>query len=590
MNKNLTRRKFCAIGGTALLSSLVIPSCTFKGNSNANLESMKWWQKTIVYELYPKSFKDTADQGTGTLKGITEKLPYLAELRIGAIWITPIYKSPMKDNGYDIADYYDIDPRFGSMADMEELIAQAEKHNIKIVMDLVMNHTSDENKWFVESCLSKDNKYADWYIWRDPKSDGTPPNNWRGIFGGSAWKYSKARNQYYLHTFGDYQPDLNWANPEVRQEMANMANFWLNKGVGGFRIDAVSYIKKPDDFSDGKPDAADGMSRIHDLTAITDGILDYVNEFADRVSKGKDIFMVAEANGVAASDLNKWVGEKAPFDMLFEFSHVLVPLGGKEVWYKPANWKLTELKSALTQSQENTATNGWYPIFFENHDQPRSVNHFFSKESNKQDAARAMLTVLMTLRGTPFLYQAEELGYENVAWPSISDYNDVSSKNQYKMALEDGYSEEAAIEAVHDFSRDNARTPVQWDNTQNAGFSTSNPWLPVHDDYKTCNVETQKTNPNSILNWYKKLLKLRQENDVFIAGDYAEHMKDNEQVYAYTRKYGNTEATVFVNFSNKAASYDISLIEKAKIILNSHDKHNTGELKPLEAVVYIKEV
>lgn len=589
MITNITRRKFCAVGGTALLSSLLIPGCSFKTNSNNNLDFLKWWQKTIVYELYPKSFKDTADQGTGTLKGITEKLPYLAELGIGAIWITPIYKSPMKDNGYDIADYYDIDPRFGTMADMDELIAEADKHNIKIVMDLVMNHTSDENQWFIESSLSKNNKYADWYIWHDPNPEGLPPNNWRSIFGETAWGYSKNRNQYYLHTFGSYQPDLNWANPEVRQEMANMANFWLDKGIGGFRVDAVSYIKKPNDFSSGKPDAADGLSGIHELTAITDGILDYVNEFANRVSKGKDIFMVAEANGVAASDLNKWVGENAPFDMLFEFSHVLVPLGGKEVWYKPANWKLTELKSALTQSQKNTANNGWYPIFFENHDQPRSVNHFFSKDCDKTDAARVMLTVLMTLRGTPFLYQAEELGYENVSWPSISDYNDVSSKNQYKMALEDGYSQDAAMQAVHDFSRDNARTPMQWDINEYAGFSTAKPWLPIHDDYKTCNVETQKGDPNSILKWYKKLLKLRQENDVFIAGDYTELMKDNEQVYAYTRKYENTKATIFVNFSNKTASYDNSLIENANIALSSEKKHNKGELKPLEAVVYIKE-
>ena len=320
------------------------------------MENLKWWQKTAVYQIYPKSFKDTTGSGTGDLRGITSKLDYLQKLDVGAIWLTPIYPSPQIDNGYDISDYTAIDPSYGTMTDFDELIAEAKSRNIRVVMDLVYNHTSDKHAWFLESKTSRDNPKADWYIWRDE------PTNWRGIFGGSVWTWCEERGQYYMHTFAKEQPDLNWENPEVRQALFDAANFWLAKGVGGFRIDAITYIKKPAEFKDGEPDGKDGMISVHTMTAATEGILDFLHEFKREVFDGHDIFTVAEANGVEAEDLPKWVGSNGVFDMLFEFSHVNLSLKDGEIWCRPTEWKLTELKQAIENSQAATKNNGWYPI------------------------------------------------------------------------------------------------------------------------------------------------------------------------------------------------------------------------------------
>lgn len=551
------------------------------------LDSLKWWQKTIVYEVYPKSFLDTAGNGTGTIAGIVQKLDYLASLGVGAIWITPIYRSPMKDNGYDVADYYALDPSFGTMDDMDELIAEAKKRDIRIVMDLVMNHTSDENPWFVESSSSKDNPKSDWYIWRDAKDDGSAPNNWRGIFGGSAWTWDETRQQYYLHTFADFQPDLNWECAEMRQELYRMARFWLDKGVGGFRIDAVTYIKKPAEFCDGKPDPVDGLFPIHDATANTEGILDFLKEFKAEVMDGTDAFAVAEANGVAPEELANWVGSHGVFDMLFEFSHILVPQGGNEIWYEPDDWKLTQLKAALTASQRATRTNGWYPIYFENHDQARSVSMFLPDVSNKVAGAKMLATVLMTLRGTPFVYQGQELGYENVAWPAIDMYNDVSSHNQYKMALQAGKTEEEALAAVHAHSRDNARTPMQWDASENAGFTSATPWLPVHDDYATCNVTVEHGDKGSVLWWYRTLAKLRIELPILVVGDYTELMCEREDLYAFSRGFGAAQAVVIANFREAEVSYEAELVQDMDLAISTHGDATPGVLRPLEAVVYL---
>lgn len=547
---------------------------------------LKWWQDTLVYEAYPKSFLDTEGRGTGTLKGITQKLDYLHSLGVGAIWLTPVYASPQRDNGYDIADYYDIDPSFGTMADMDELIEQAGERGMRIVMDLVMNHTSNENAWFVESSSSRDNARSDWYIWHDAKPDGSAPTNWRGIFGGSSWTWCETRQQYYLHTFADFQPDLNWECTELRQELYRMARFWLDKGVGGFRIDAVTYIKKPA-FEDGPTDGPDGLSNIHDLTANTPGILDFLREFKHEVMEGTDAFTVAEANGVEPEDLVNWVGERGAFDMLFEFSHMKVPLGGAEVWYHPAAWKLTDLKRTLTASQESTEHNGWYPIYFENHDQPRAVDHYFGADVDKQAAARLLAVVLMTLRGTPFVYQGEELGYANTAWPTIDCYDDVSSHNQYAMAQEEGLTPEQALAAVHAYSRDNARTPMQWDASPNAGFSAGTPWLPVHEDYTACNVEAQEADERSMLAWYRRLAALRREVDVLAVGAYRELLCDSEQIYAFERVWGAERAVVLANFSSESAAYDASLVEGCELVVSSVGEDAVpGTLCPLEAVVF----
>ena len=544
---------------------------------------MKWWQKTIAYELYPKSFHDTTGNGSGDLRGIIDKLDYLASLHIGALWLTPVCVSPMVDNGYDIADYCAIDARYGTLDDMKTLIAEAKKRGIRIIIDLVFNHTSNMHPWFLASKTSRDNEKSDWYIWRDEKPGHLPPTNWRGIFGGSAWTWCEERRQYYLHTFASAQPDLNWSNPEVRQALYDAANFWLDLGAGGFRVDAITYIKKPEVLADGIADGEDGMVSVHDMTANTPGILDYLQEFKKNVSEGHDIFTVAEANGVAPDELKYWVGEHGAFDMLFEFSHVNLEFKGVETWCKPDPWTLIDLKNALSASQEATKTNGWYPIFFENHDKPRSIDHYFAPDANKHLAAKLIAVITLTLRGTPFIYQGQELGYGNVAYPHIDDYDDISTHGQYAFALEEGFSQEEALACVHRFSRDNARTPMQWNDRDHAGFSTGTPWLAVHPEYKTENVAYEDQDPDSVLNWYRTLIKLRLSSDDLMTGDYQEVLHDHSAVYAYRRG----DMLIMTNFTSQEAVYPSSITSGMDVLLSSVS-HQAGILKPLEAVIFKK--
>ena len=553
------------------------------------MKATHWWQNTAVYQIYPKSFNDTTGSGTGDLKGITAKLDYLKSLGAGALWLTPVYPSPMVDNGYDISDYCGIHPDFGTLADMEELIAEAKKRDMRIVMDLVYNHTSDEHPWFLESKKSRTNAKSDWYIWRDAKEDGSAPTNWRGIFGGSAWTYSEERGQYYLHTFAEAQPDLNWENPEVREALFAAANFWLAKGVGGFRIDAITYIKKPAVFTDGEPDAADGMTSVHDMTANTPGILDFLHEFRARVFDGHDIFTVGEANGVTPEELPLWVGENGVFSMLFEFSHVLVPYEGGECWHKALPWPLTKLKRALTASQHATAREGWFPIYFENHDRARSVNYFFPKGADKKLAAKALAAVLFTLRGTPFIYEGEELGMTNVAWDSIDAYDDISSHGQYALALEDGFSKEEALGFVHFNSRDNARTPMQWTAERHAGFTSGTPWLPVNENYRTLNAAAEEKDTDSVLHFYRHLAKLRETIPALLDGVYEELLEENEQIYTFSRTLGKTCIKTAVNFSTKDAALPAGFLRGTRLA-GSYADAPTTSLRPLEAVIYEEEI
>lgn len=560
--------------------------------SDADKNNLAWWQKVNAYEIYVNSFQDSDGDGYGDLNGIRQRLEYLEKLGVGAVWLTPVYESPMVDNGYDVADYYKINPQYGSMEDMDRLISEANEKGIRIVMDLVFNHTSDQCEWFQESAKGEENEYSDWYIWRDAKPDGSEPNNWRSIFGGSAWTWCEARQQYYLHTFPSAQPDLNWENPEVRQALYDVANFWLDKGVGGFRMDAIPYIKKPAEFSDGTPDDKDGMASIHDMTANTDGILDYLHEFKEKVSEGKDIFTVGEANGVAADQLSEWVGENGVFDMIFEFSHVNLEFSGAEVWCKARDWSLADLKKALTDSQEATKDNGWYPIFFENHDKPRSIDHYFPDDADPVLAGKALGTVLMTLRGTPFIYQGQELGMRNVDWESIDAYNDLNSHSQYKTALAEGFTEEEAMEFVHQFSRDNARTPMQWDDSEHAGFTTGTPWLPVHENYEKVNTEAGQGDPESVLSWYQKLAALRAETPALIDGAYEELFKDSGEIYAFTRGDDNDKLLIVVNFTGQPVTFDkaeagLEGNEAAEILLSSYEGADSalGTLRPYEAQI-----
>lgn len=535
-----------------------------------------WWKHTVCYEIYPSSFKDSNGDGVGDIKGITSRLDYLKSLGVGCIWLTPVYASPMKDNGYDVSDFYQINPLYGSMDDMDELLAEAKARDMKIVMDLVFNHMSEESAWFLESKKSKDNPKSDWFIWRDQ------PNNWRGIFGGSAWTYSEERKQYYLHTFGSFQPDLNWENPEVRKALYDIANFWIQKGVGGFRIDAIVYIKKPSDFADGKPDASDGTVFIHDMTANTEGILDFLHEFKKNVLDGKNVFTVGEANGIHPEELHRWVGKDGVFDMLFEFNH----LQGGDIWYRPIRLSTLDVKKAIFQSQKATEKNGWYPIFFENHDKPRSVNAYFSEKANKELASKALITLLLTLRGTPFVYEGEEIGMSNVNWNSIDDYNELNSRSQYEMALQEGFPHEQAIGFVKALSRDNARTPMQWNDSLNAGFSLGKPWLQLNENFTQVNVASQEKDPNSPLNYFKRLSQLRKNHAVLLNGDFAPILESDPQIFAYRRTWNGKSLTVLVNLSEMEASYASQIVEGQTLIFSNLDGVKLGTLRPLEANIF----
>ena len=579
----MNRRNF--IKGTLALTAvaLVDPIKFVVGSKSVEAaDSLKWWQQKPVYQIYPKSFLDTDGNGIGDIRGVTQKLDYIKSLGAGAIWLTPIYVSPMVDNGYDIADYTAINPLFGTLEDFDELVAEAKKRDIRIVMDLVYNHTSDQHPWFLESKSSRDNPKADWYIWRD----GTPdkaPTNWRGIFGGSAWQWCEERRQYYLHTFAVQQPDLNWENPDMRRALYDAANFWLDRGVGGFRIDAIVYIKKPKEFVDGKPDS-DGTCSVHNMTAATPGILDFLHEFKREVFDGHDIFTVAEANSVKPEDLPKWVGENGVFDMLFEFSHVNIMFPHGEVWHRSELFKLSELKAALTASQIATRES-WYPIYFENHDKPRSPETFFPHGTDKILAAKALAIILFTLRGTPFIYEGEELGYMNAKFDSIDDFDDISSRGQYDLARADGLSDKQAMRFVQKFSRDNARTPMQWNSSPNAGFTSGKPWLPVHEDFATCNAEVEDADENSVLNFYRKLNALRNSSEVLLNGEYLELLPKDEKLYIFTRTLGDKKLCTVVNFSTQKVDFPKKIFDGAKKIFGNYpDEKNF--LRPTEAVIY----
>ena len=563
------------------------PVGTAEEQSAVDPDGFQWWQKTIAYEIYVKSFKDSDGDGIGDLNGITSELDHLKDLGVGAIWLTPCYVSPQADNGYDIADYYNIDPAYGTMEDMDTLIAEAGKRDIRIVMDLVFNHTSIENQWFKDSRAGTDSDKSDWYIWADPRQDGSAPTNWRSIFGGSAWEYDEVRGQYYLHTFLPEQPDLNWANPEVRQALTDVANFWVSKGVGGFRMDAITYIKKPAEFLDGTPDASDGTVSVHAMTANTDGILDYLHEFKSAVREGRDIFTVGEANGVSAEDLPDWVGPGGVFDMVFEFGHVNIDLPDEMNWCQTRDWTLPELKALFAASQETTArTKGWYPMFLENHDQPRSINRYLPAGADRDAGAKALATLVLTMRGTPFLMEGEELGFVNVSWPSIDDYNDISTRNHYQFAIDEGYSKEEALAGVHRFARDSARTPMQWDSTKFAGFTTGTPWLPVYDDYADYNAAAEREDPDSILNWYIALAALRREHTELVEGDYKELFREDERIFAFIRESDAGKAIILINLSTEPAEYEPSCVENAVQILGTHGESEKGVLAPLEAVIF----
>lgn len=551
-----------------------------------------WWKEAVAYQVYPRSFMDSNGDGIGDLQGMISKLDYIQDLGIDVIWICPMYKSPNDDNGYDISDYQDIMDEFGTMADFDQLLEEVHKRGMKLIIDLVINHTSDEHPWFIESRSSKDNPKRDWYIWRDGK-DGKEPNNWESIFSGSAWQYDEQTKQYYMHIFSKKQPDLNWRNPDVRHALHDMINWWLDKGIDGFRVDAISHINKEEGLTD-MPNP-EGLKYVpsFDKHMNVPGIHEYLQELKEETFSKYDIMTVGEANGVKVEnqeDLYEWISEeKGKFNMVFQFEHL-------DLWNTEGNTDLdiVGLKKALTKWQKALENKGWNALFIENHDQPRRVSTWGNDQEYWYESATALATMYFLMQGTPFIYQGQEIGMTNVKFDSIEDYNDVADKNMYRIKREEGVPHEEIMKGIWLSSRDNSRTPMQWSDEPQAGFTTGTPWLGVNPNYKTINVEKQLHDQHSILHFYKKMIKLKKEHEIFTYGTYELLLPDHPQIYAYTRTMGEEKVVILVNLTDQTANMNEDLpfeVTSSQLLLanlevNDHDAVKNISLKPFEARVY----
>ncbi|WP_127836851.1 glycoside hydrolase family 13 protein [Clostridium prolinivorans] len=550
----------------------------------------KWWKEAICYQIYPRSFMDSNGDGIGDLKGIISKLDYIKDLGVDVIWICPIYKSPNDDNGYDISDYQDIMDEFGTMKDFDFLLDEAHKRNMKIILDLVINHTSDEHPWFLESRSSKDNDKRDWYIWRDGKN-GKEPNNWESIFGGSAWEYDEKTDQYYLHIFSKKQPDLNWENKDMRKAVYNMINWWLDKGIDGFRIDAISHLKKEEGLKDIPNEKGLKYVPSFDKHMNVEGIHEYLEDIKKNTFSKYDIMTVGEASGVNVDEAPLWVGEeKGKFNMIFQFEHL-------KLWDNEGNKKpdIKALKNILSKWQKGLENKGWNALFIENHDLPRAVSTWGEDKKYWRESATSLAAMYFMMQGTPFIYQGQEIGMTNVKFENIEDYNCVSTKNMYVLKREEGVPHEKIMEIIWASSRDNSRTPMQWNSSLNAGFSTGKPWLKVNPNYLKINVESQEKDPDSILNFYKKMISLKKQNPLFIYGTYDLILEEDEQIYAYTRTLNKEKAVIICNLTEKEAIYDYNDIELfyEELILNNypvkeHKKTTKLILNPYETRIYLK--
>lgn len=551
-----------------------------------------WWKEAIGYQIYPRSFKDSNGDGIGDIQGVISKLDYIKDLGIDVIWICPTYKSPNDDNGYDISDYQDIMEEFGTMADFDELLEEIHKRDMKLIIDLVINHTSDEHPWFIESKSSKDNPKRDWYIWRDGK-EGEEPNNWESIFSGPAWKYDDKTEQYFMHLFSAKQPDLNWENKQVRDALYDMVNWWLDKGIDGFRVDAISHINKEAGLKDmPNPKNLDYVPSFEKHMNVK-GIHKYLAELKENTFSKYDIMTVGEANGVKAddeADLKQWVGEdEGKFDMVFQFEHL-------DLWSETDENSLDILafKNVLTKWQNALENNGWNALFIENHDQPRRVSTWGDDEHYWYESATSLATMYFLMQGTPFIYQGQEIGMTNVKFNSIDDYDDVADKNMYRVKRAEGVPHEDIMKVIHASSRDNSRTPMQWSNEKSAGFTTGIPWLGINENYYNINVEKQLADENSILNFYKKMIKLKKDNDVFTYGKYNLILDKHPQIFAYTRTLKEEKMVVFSNLTGDSATWESDLVfgveSNGLLIANyevaDHDLLKNFELQPFETRVY----
>lgn len=543
-----------------------------------------WWKEAVAYQVYPRSFMDSNGDGIGDIQGVISKLDYLKNLGIDVIWMSPIYQSPNDDNGYDISDYQDIMKEFGTMEDFDLLLSGVHERGMKLIMDLVINHTSDEHPWFIESRSSKDNPYRDYYIWH-PGKNGEEPNNWESIFGGSAWKYDEQTEEYFMHVFSSKQPDLNWENPKVRNELYEMVNWWLDKGIDGFRVDAISHIKKVPGFPDMPNPENLKYVPSYEGHMNRDGIHVFLEELRQNTFAKYDIMTVGEANGVSLEQADDWVGEKnGKFDMIFQFEHL--GLWGKDT---DNGIDLPALKKTLTKWQVGLEGTGWNALFLENHDQPRSVSTWGNDKEFRVESAKSLATMYFLMQGTPFIYQGQEIGMTNVQFPSIDDYDDVGMRNYYHNEVEKGTPVEEIMEVIWKTGRDNSRTPMQWTTEKNAGFSNGTPWMKVNPNYTEINVEAELNNPNSIYHYYKKLIEIRKEHHVFIYGSYHLILEDHNQIYAYTRKLGDEVALVITNLFAKETAFTLPTELEGmnkKLLLSNYDNADEKVLKPYEARVY----
>lgn len=506
------------------------------------MEKRKWWKEAVAYEIYPRSFKDSNGDGIGDIQGIIEKLDYLQDLGIDIIWVCPIYQSPNDDNGYDISDYKAILSDFGTMEDFEALLSAVHKRGMKLIMDLVINHTSDEHEWFIESKSSKDNTYRDFYIWKEGADKGIPPNNWASIFGGSAWEYDSDTNEYYLHIFSKKQPDLNWENKEVRNKLYDMVNWWLDKGIDGFRIDAISHIKKKEGLPDLPNPKGEAFVESFDGHLNQKGIDLFLNEFVENTIKKFDALTVGEANGVTVEDAENWANEDTGyFNMIFQFEHV-------DLWgSKGTGLDLSRLKTTLSRWQNALDAKGWNALFIENHDLARVVSVWGNDTTYRKKSAKALATIYFFMQGTPFIYQGQEIGMTNVKYENIKDYRDVASRNYYQSELAKGKAHEEVMTYIWSSGRDNSRTPMQWDSTSYAGFSDNEPWIKVNPNYRKINVEESMKDSDSIYHYYRTMIQLRRKEETFIYGSYVLLEEEHPQVFAYIRKYQNKQFLIVAN-------------------------------------------
>jgi len=556
-------------------------------------QSKDWWKHAVVYQVYPRSYQDSNGDGIGDLPGLTQRLPYIKKLGADVIWLNPIYKSPDKDNGYDIADYKSIQPAYGTMADFDELLATAHKLGLKILMDLVVNHTSDQNEWFKESRKSRDNKYSDYYVWRDPV-DGHEPNNWGSYFNGPAWTYDENRKQYYLHLFAPGQPDLNWENPEVRETVFDVMRFWLDKGVNGFRMDVINLISKPEGLPDAPNPEHAKYANVEPFVSDGYRLNEFLQEMNRKVlSKYDDIMTVGEMPGSTPQDATEYTGfDTNELNMIFQFQHVSLA-GNPDK--RLGKWNdqpipLSDLKNALSRWEVALNGKGWNSLYWNNHDQPRAVSRFATDDPKYRVLAAKMLgTTLHMMQGTPYVYEGEELGMTNVHYQKLSQYEDLESINAYHEYVDQEklLPGDTMLKYLSNMSRDNARTPMQWDESANAGFSTATPWFDLNPNYPEINAKDALADQHSVFYYYQKLIALRHKSDLIVYGDYEEVAADDKDVFSYKRHYNGQTLLVMSNFSNHEVNRDYGQTKADRLVIGNYNDDEGETLRPYESKVYV---